>query len=298
VYAPFSPLPLLARLRTFTALTYSPTAPAEVGARALALAGWVNNAVDGVACASASSTSGSSGCSAQWGVGGLDTLPPRVRADVVQRLADLSSRHEKGCAWRVCATPATAVAQLRRLVHPLVSASLGPLARALHVRSLGPVATQWASPLSEDQIGALAKALARTGVQAEPLALVLALFGWYPYDPAAPADHVAPATVPGTAAATDIVACRLCRRRVGLWLFAEGRGRTLDVHAEHLWWCPLADGGWWVDCPLLSSAPPQRLAIAYRPTKRRRRAIPTTAAAPGLPTSTPAPATATLTPVA
>lgn len=293
MYAPFSPLPLLSRLRTFGAAGLSPSVPAEVGALACALHGWTSAGRDALVCAR--------GCGAQWGVGGLDDLRPAVRKGVVLRLAGtLSSRHNPGCAWRITPSPPELAPQLRRILHPLTAASLAPLARALTQQSLsGPVAPVWSSPASKDEIAFLAAALKRhlppahpvhdpdaenrppnpnsdlppTPDPTEALAAALALFGWYPYDPTFPADHVVPHGTP-----TDIVACRLCRRRVGLWTFVPEHGRVLDLEGQHVAWCPLRAGdGWWRECALLR--PSERgeglglvVSDSDRPKKRWRRA--------------------------
>ncbi|TXT09022.1 hypothetical protein VHUM_02496 [Vanrija humicola] len=251
-YAPFSPLPLLARLRTYKPATYPALLPPSIGATAAALAGWTNAGAGGLACA----------CGARWGVSGLDAIAdPRVRAEVVRRLAGgLGSRHNPGCGWRVHASPPQLVAELRRFAHPLVAASLEPLARALLRRSLaGPVRPAWRSPAAQGQLEALATALqaygenrAEEGAVLAPLDALpaaLALFGWYPYDPgfAADADHV----TPGKGTPTDIVACRLCQRRVGMWAFQPkdgGAGKVFDLQTEHISWCPLRADDWWREC--------------------------------------------------
>lgn len=300
-YAPFSPLPLLARMRTFGAAGLSPSVPDAVGALACALHGWVSTGRDALVC--------SRGCGAHWGVGGLDDLRPAVRQGVILRLAGtLSSRHNPGCAWRITPSPPELAPKLRRILHPLTASSLAPLARALAQQSLsGPVAPVWTSPASEVDIAFLAAAIKRhlpplhqpvhdpeaenrppqanrdpnappSPEPTEALAAALALFGWYAYDPTFPADHVVPHGTP-----TDIVACRLCKRRVGLWTFAPEHGRTLDLAGAHVQWCPLGTGEWWKECALLRPVPGEQadakalgemivVSESGRPRKRWRKA--------------------------
>lgn len=58
---------------------------------------------------------------------------------------------------------------------------------------------------------------------------------------------------------TDIVQCRICQRRLGLWAFMSSASETdnkqvrvgLDPVGEHLGWCPLGIEGWWDNCALL-----------------------------------------------
>lgn len=277
-YAPYSTIPLLARLRTFPPSfpSHPPLTPTT-----LALAGWVYSA-RGLRCATQHPPGHSYTCE-RWGLGGLEALPLRARTEVLRRLASsLGTRHATGCGWRTTPSPQTLPAQLRRATHPLTTASLAPLAAALAARSLGPEALRWVCPVPEAQLETMAGALERyAGVRAgttpsasiPPLAAALALFGWYPYDPVAPSDHVAEPSAASTshahAAHTDIVACRLCQRRVGLWAFTgtatantdtdSDAGdstdiawtRAFDLEGAHRQWCPLRDGEWWRECPLL-----------------------------------------------
>jgi hypothetical protein len=97
IYAPFSPLPLLSRLRTFRPSTFtpsfSPLTPLE-----LALSGWTNTAREEVGCGS---------CGAKYGVGGLgEIVDVSVRREVARRLGKrIEQGHGKGCAWRVRKSP-------------------------------------------------------------------------------------------------------------------------------------------------------------------------------------------------
>jgi hypothetical protein len=211
-------------------VTYAALLPASIGAAAAALHGWTNSGADGLACA----------CGARWGVGGLNAVlirayGPRSCAVSLPPLA----RGAAGCGWRVRSSPAELVDEMRRFTHPLVAASLEPLAREVLRRSLsGPVRPLWSSPATGTQIDSLVAALQAYGenraadgavlAPLEPLAAALSLFGWYPYDPgfAADADHV----TPGKGTPTDIVACRLCQRRVGMWAFhpKEGLGQGVQ----------------------------------------------------------------------
>lgn len=83
-------------------------------------------------------------------------------------------------------------------------------------------------------------------------ASALALFAWYPYHPNSPSQtyidplHISP---------TEILQCRICRRRVGLWSFGESDmgARVFDLVDEHHDWCPVR-GTWWQSLPMLQDA--------------------------------------------
>ena len=80
-------------------------------------------------------------------------------------------------------------------------------------------------------------------------AATLAFFAWYPYHPNSLTTDITAPPHP-----TDIVCCRICERRVGLWAFRTDK-RVFDLVDEHLVWCPIRGGGgqvWWEGCDLLS----------------------------------------------
>jgi hypothetical protein len=97
--------------------------------------------------------------------------------------------------------------------------------------------------LSEKQIQKLLFAISRYTSIGGTNTAQLALFGWAPHP-----------------LSNEILSCRLCQRRVGLWTFlpspasaagGDGEGKQLDPSGEHLGWCPLREEGWWSDCQLL-----------------------------------------------
>lgn len=87
------------------------------------------------------------------------------------------------------------------------------------------------------------------------LAANMAWFAWYPYQPNISSNAVDPTT---PASPTDIVHCRVCQRRVGLWAFRRGEVRSgkkydgeFDLVKEHLSWCPFRHDSWWTSESLL-----------------------------------------------
>ncbi|RSH89044.1 hypothetical protein EHS25_002706 [Saitozyma podzolica] len=284
IYAPFSPLPLLSRLRTFRPSTFtpsfSPLTPLE-----LALSGWTNTAREEVGCGS---------CGAKYGVGGLgEIVDVSVRREVARRLGKrIEQGHGKGCAWRVRKSPRELFTQLRQVLHPMLSSSLAPLAERIDVECLSTAPDiAWRSPISSSPQQILAASLSRhrTAEVAEvaevtevatasdtplsvprslsELAATLALFAWYPYHPNLPSGTLSPKPRP-----TEILQCRFCERRVGLWAFRPGQlgqsgqsgqshPRTFDLVGEHLSWCPIrpqithagtgTERAWWDDTSLL-----------------------------------------------
>ncbi|KAL7422289.1 hypothetical protein Q5752_002935 [Cryptotrichosporon argae] len=302
-YAPFSPLPYLARLRTFRPSTY-PSLPAPLSPARATRHGWTTVGRHVVGCA----------CGARFSVDGVaDIADAQVRHEVARRLAvGFETRHAATCPWRTRASPESLHAQLRTLLHPPIGSSLGPLADRIQQEC--PVgAIRWTSPLTAAQLDNLVASLARhvpasadkenpTCRLAEPAA-VLALFGWYPYHPNQLPAHC---LVPVSQGATELLSCRLCERRVGLWAFlrsqdstagtadtadtadtaeaAEQATRTLDVVQEHLEWCPLRDA-WWSGLALVCGQQDgagghvdvavdvkRALTVSERPAKRWRRA--------------------------
>ena len=81
----------------------------------------------------------------------------------------------------------------------------------------------------------------------------MSLFGWYPYHPNDPSGHIDPTSSPRT---TEIVHCRTCQRRVGLWGFKSDlknvekgdldgipvakEPKSFDLLDQHEEWCPLS----------------------------------------------------------
>ena len=91
-------------------------------------------------------------------------------------------------------------------------------------------------------------------------AQAMAFFAWHPYHPNSLG---APSDIPLLPERTEIVQCRICERRVGLWSF-RSLSRAFDLVEEHLVWCPIrASGGerpWWEDCAVLE---PPRIGIVW-----------------------------------
>ena len=75
----------------------------------------------------------------------------------------------------------------------------------------------------------------------------LALFGWYPYASSG-LTYINPSQ---EAAKTDVVSCRICHRRIGLWTFNASSDRSFDLVQEHLEWCPIRCTTWWDGAELL-----------------------------------------------
>jgi hypothetical protein len=269
-YAPYSPLPLLARLRTFSPSTFSLYIPPPLDTVQAATYGWTNHGRNSLACGV---------CGAKWDLSGVEEIrETKLRAEVARRLGPgLSGKHEKGCSWRVKRSPGacttwavlmtdTLYAQLRRLLHPPVAANLASLATGLERQCIAKANSEfrWTSPLvrlverranyqSSSQLGHLALRLgSRDDTPVSSFAAALALFCWYPFHP-----NGAPQTVSDTPTRTDIVQCRLCERRVGLWAFraAAKESRVFDLVEEHLAWCPIRDQQaarkWWEGLPIL-----------------------------------------------
>lgn len=97
-YAPFSPLPLLARLRSFEISSWSPYIPFPLDSVQAALYGWVNEGRDTLLCGV---------CGAKWDLGGVAEIrDERVRIEVARRLVGgLGNKHRKDCSWRVRRSP-------------------------------------------------------------------------------------------------------------------------------------------------------------------------------------------------
>jgi hypothetical protein len=166
------------------------------------------------------------------------------------------------------------------MIHPIVSSSLALLAGRLEQECAND-AIQWTSPLVRFVACEVPKADDKTSTQLTTLqtnfskhldypalsshfAISLAWFGWYPYHANSPSSHIDSLSSP---VKTDIVHCRACQRRIGLWAFRpdspETKGsisientstqgkREFDVLREHLSWCPIRLERWWEGSPLL-----------------------------------------------
>lgn len=154
VYAPYSPLPLLARLRAYSRNGYVQL-DKPLDAVTLARQGWVAVKADEVQCGV---------CKARFSLKGLEEIVDgAVRREVVRRLGTgMKERHTAACAWRVRDCPGKfrstlpcivqlmrdgLLEKLRRMVHPLVSDSLAPLAQRLGEECVRDSEIRWTSPL-------------------------------------------------------------------------------------------------------------------------------------------------------
>ncbi|KAI9639164.1 C3HC zinc finger-like-domain-containing protein [Dioszegia hungarica] len=274
-YAPFSPLPLLSRLRTFEPATYSPSIPSPLDPVQAALHGWTNGARDTLSCGV---------CSARWELCGVAEIPEeKIRVEVARRMqAGLVNRHRKDCSWRVRRSPESLYGQLRRLLHPPTTSNIQSLAAGLERECVAKANSEFrrSSPLSITEISNLVTRIdtrlhSTAPANMEPIesstsithhvssfAAVLAVFCWYPFHPNGPAHTLSDEA---GSRRTDMVQCRLCERRIGLWAHRNSfggrsglewtKGRTFDVLEEHLAWCPVRETiqgkGWWEDLALL-----------------------------------------------
>lgn len=99
---------------------------------------------------------------------------------------------------------------------------------------------------------------------ATDVASQLALFGWFPYHPNYPTIQISLNT---PSSRTEIVCCRICHRRIGLWNFSNEKDgvKRFDVLNEHLVWCPvrIQDGEkeWWSESGLLDGQSTQAKRI-------------------------------------
>ncbi|KAK8864692.1 hypothetical protein IAR55_001944 [Kwoniella newhampshirensis] len=254
VYQPYSPLALLARLMTFQPYSYSSLYPEPLSPLRAALNGWICEKKQGLKCGI---------CKAEWGLGGFEEIrDEKVRNEVARRLGKgFESRHAEGCAWRIRRSPDELFDRLRHLLHPLLSSSLAPLAERLSTECSLSDLIRRTSPINEKRLSSLVASLtphlsAYTHESLSHLAASLAFFGWYPYHAKPPSStHVAK---------TDIVSCRICQRRIGLWTFrntspvnGSSERREFDLVNEHLLWCPVRTPeakehkSWWEGCQLL-----------------------------------------------
>ncbi|KGB76705.1 hypothetical protein CNBG_2543 [Cryptococcus deuterogattii R265] len=245
-YAPFSALSLLSRLLTFQPYTYFPQYPPGLSPVRAATKGWVNEGREGLKCEV---------CGEKWGLGGLqDVRNEEMRSKLGEKLAKgFEERHKKNCAWRICASPENLYEQLRHLIHPPITSSLAPLASHLSLECLTLTSLRFLSPLNSVQVERLANLFKPSLMSSISSATIdvasqLALFGWFPYHPNNPAIQISLDTPPSR---TEIVCCRICHRRIGLWNFSNEKDgvKQFDVLNEHLVWCPIRiqDGEkeWW-----------------------------------------------------
>ncbi|WVQ77881.1 hypothetical protein IAR50_007586 [Cryptococcus sp. DSM 104548] len=253
-YAPFSPLALLSRLRTFQPFSYSPAHPAELSPVKAALNGWINEGREGLRCEQ---------CNAKWGLGGLENIKEEsIRGEMVSRVAKgLEGRHTINCPWRINRSPGEddLYDKLRHLTHPPITSSLSPLAFRLSSECPPLPTIKTSSPISDAQTTHLISLLSAHSEQEHGVgetSAVMALFGWYPYHPNESSIRVVPEK---EAVETDLVACRICHRHIGLWHFkpypsssdpasssssSPSPPRYLDVLDEHLTWCPIRHQPW------------------------------------------------------
>ncbi|AAW45641.1 expressed protein [Cryptococcus deneoformans JEC21] len=262
VYAPFSALSLLSRLMTFQPYTYSPQHPLTLSPVRAAMKGWVNEGREGLKC---------DVCGARWGLGGLEKVRDEaMKSNLGERLAKgFEERHEKNCAWRICASPGNLYEQLRHLVHPPITSSLAPLASHLLLECLALPSLRLLSPLNPLQVERLVSLFKPSSTFSIPspatdVASQLALFGWFPYHPNYPTIQISLNT---PSSRTEIVCCRICHRRIGLWNFSNEKDgvKRFDVLNEHLVWCPvrIQDGEkeWWSESGLLDGQSTQAKRI-------------------------------------
>ncbi|ORY26312.1 C3HC zinc finger-like-domain-containing protein [Naematelia encephala] len=268
VYAPFSPYALLARLQTYTPASF----PSSLSATKLARNGWICSGRETLSCGA---------CGSSWSVKGVDEIDnEKIRLEVARRLGEsANTRHRQGCAWKVRDTPDDVGPRISTLLHPMISSSLAPLAERIQHECLseGP-SLRWKSPLTDKQLARLVvrldayvdadesdsptplshlstshssptsiSRLSTTSIT--NLSAALALFAWYPYHSKTSTPLQIDRSVPPKR--TEIVQCRICQRRVGLWAFKGDVKREMDVCAEHLAWCPVRQEGWWETAGLL-----------------------------------------------
>ncbi len=108
-YAPYSPLPLLSRLRSFHSSTYSALLPVELSALQAALHGWNCDSRDKLRCRSCQETLSLDGIA--------DIIDEVVKKEVGRRMAPmLETAHGRSCAWRVKHSPSEWSRRLRVFV--------------------------------------------------------------------------------------------------------------------------------------------------------------------------------------
>lgn len=150
-------------------------------------------------------------------------------------------------AWRADARMTEGLEdRIRTSLHPPLASSIASL--ALRLSTTTPFTLEdcnLVSPLDDKQLAHLLFSLSRYVDLPDPAVAVagpsaqLALFGWAPHD-----------------LSSEILSCRICQRRIGLWSFShsqsQGGGRGLDPIHEHLGWCPVRSSEWWKACPIIT----------------------------------------------
>ncbi|WRT66677.1 uncharacterized protein IL334_003637 [Kwoniella shivajii] len=259
LYAPYSPLALLSRLRTYQIHTYPyPLLNGDTNTLSplnASLKGWYNHSRNTLRCGS---------CHSAWSINGLDDITnEQVRIEVAKRLSKgFQDNHTKTCPWKTRCSPANLYDQLRNSLHPLITSHLSPLSQILNQSIISLSSISLTSPLNPIQESSLLQSLSNHSSSVSSSSAILALFGWFPYYPNAPCTKV---TV-GSNPETDIIHCRICQRRIGLWSFLDipseqndkAKRKTLDLVDEHLNWCPLSGYSkeWWEGCLLIREKSP------------------------------------------
>ena len=133
-----------------------------------------------------------------------------------------------------------------------------PLVRPIHVQSCLGLLTILQSLSQLDTLQShLDRHLDLISPQPAPshLSTALAMFAWFPYHPnAASPGHYIDTSTPSTR--SEIVSCRICQRRIGLWSFRKDTTpqRVFNLVDEHLEWCPIRSGvAWWENVEMLKT---------------------------------------------
>ncbi|WWC69866.1 uncharacterized protein I206_103809 [Kwoniella pini CBS 10737] len=256
-YLPYSPLALLSRLKTYQ--TYSYTSDSEYLTPIKAsLAGWINSSRNTLKCGS---------CGSNINLNDIDNIKDdRVKKEVCKRLSkSFELGHKAHCAWKIKKSPDELYNNLRKSLHPLISSSIGPLAVDLH-KALITSSISFISPLTHEQETTLLKKLQQhSSLDLSKESVLLAFFGWYPYYPNKLSDHIqiqdsSENTNNKQNKQTDIIHCRICSRRIGVWTFIEKKPQKMNLLKEHLNWCPLNQTSenqkWWINSNLINEYSP------------------------------------------
>ncbi|WWC88999.1 uncharacterized protein L201_003916 [Kwoniella dendrophila CBS 6074] len=276
-YLPFSPLSLLSRLRSYEIHSYTFFDQNQyLSPIKSSLNGWINTKKDNLFCNS---------CKSNVNFNGLDEIKDlKIKQEVIRRLSkNLISSHKKDCPWRIRKSPDELYHQLRNLLHPLISSNLHPLSAALD-KSIPSIASlSLKSSLNETEEDCLIRSVQQhycpstffgddipVNSNPKPLSkqsILLSFFGWYPYFPnsLSNSDHIDQNSNSNSNGRTEIIHCRICKRRLGLWSFLQtqnndqtksvGGEKELDLVGAHLSWCPLnvlpGEKNWWEGTLLL-----------------------------------------------